>query len=181
MKLISVTRALKPFSDYSRIPPATLEAAAARGNRLHAAAAARIGGTFRVVQLLPEDEGYWRSLCAWIDEFGGHAIDIEPELADPALGFVGHPDLICRLPGGIHAVVDWKTPAVESPIWKSQIAAYRHLADMHYRAYSRQWLGMAVQPRPDGKMAKAILYRHSDRDFAAFLSALNAVRYFTHN
>ena len=37
---------------------------------------------------------------------------------------------------------------------------------------------MALQLSPKGTMAKAIVYQYSDADFAAFVSALNAYRFF---
>ena len=55
MKLITVTQAISPYNDFSQIQPDRLEAAKQRGLRLHAAAAAKLTGTFQVVPLMPED------------------------------------------------------------------------------------------------------------------------------
>jgi hypothetical protein len=180
MKLYSVTEVLQPFSNYAAVPAATLKAAADRGRRIHAAAAAKLSDVFQVVPLEPGDEGYLSSLLSWIEEMVRDVIDVEPELIDEKLGFKGHPDLICRLVSGAGAVVDYKTPAVESPTWKSQIAAYRHLSSKSYRhlGHMLRPLAVALMLRSDGGMPKAVIYPSSDRDFQAFLSALTAFRYF---
>lgn len=178
MKLISVTQALSQFNDFSNVHPAVLEAAKQRGQRLHAAAAAKLTGTFLVTPLLPEDAGYWESLSAWIDDYVEHVYDVEPELVDDRFGFVGHPDLICRLSGRRFMVVDWKTPAQESKSWRVQLGAYVHLAVKHYRHHSPIWRGMAVQPDKDGKLAKGTPYMATANDFGIFISALNCARYF---
>lgn len=179
MKLITVTQAISHYNDFSQIQPDRLEAAKQRGLRLHAAAAAKLTGTFQVVPLLPEDAGYWESLSAWIDDYVEHVYDVEPELTDEQLGFVGHPDLVCRLAGNIYAVPDWKTPVQESKSWRVQSAAYVHLANINYRHHSHTWRGFMVQPHPEGKLAKGTPYFDYQRDFAIFLSALNCARYFT--
>lgn len=180
MKIFSVTEVLRPFADFSNVPQKTLEEAAARGRRVHAAAAARLSDVFQVTPLEPGDEGYLQSLEAWIEEMVRDVIDVEPELVDETLGYKGHPDLICRLVSGAGAVVDYKTPAVESPTWKSQIAAYRHLSSKSYRhlGHMLRPLAVALMLRPDGGMPKAVIYPSSDRDFQAFLAALTAYRYF---
>lgn len=180
MKILSVTEVLRPFADFSSVPAATLKAAAERGRRIHAAAAARLSGVFQVTPLEPGDEGYLQSLETWIEKMVRDVIDVEPELIDEKLGFKGHPDLICRLVSGAGAVVDYKTPAVESPTWKSQIAAYRHLSSKSFRhlGYMLRPLAVALMLRPDGGMPRAVIYPSSDRDFQAFLSALTAYRYF---
>lgn len=180
MNLISVTQALAPFNDFSMVPPDRLEAAKQRGLRLHAAAAAKLTGTFQIVPLLPEDAGYWESLSAWIDDYVDHVYDVEPELTDEKFGFVGHPDLVCKLSigKGMYAVPDWKTPVQASKSWRIQSAAYVHLASINYRHHSHTWRGFMVQPHPEGKQAKGTPYFDYQRDFAIFLSCLNAYRYF---
>lgn len=177
MKTINVTQALSPFSRYDGIPPAVMEAAKQRGNRLHAAAAAKLTGTFQVKPLLPEDAGYWASLEDWINSMVDHVYDVEPELVDERLGFIGHPDLICKV-NGKHYVIDWKTPAQESKSWRVQLSAYCHLADSNYRHHAHTWSGMVVQPHPEGKLAKGTPYQRNPADWAVFISCLNAYRFF---
>jgi hypothetical protein len=164
-KILSVTQILSPWNDFSRIDPARLEAAKQRGLRLHAAAAAKLTGTFRVLPLLPEDAGYWESLSAWIDDYVTHVFDVEP-------------DLICRC-GNYYWVVDFKTPVAESKTWRLQLAGYVHMVTQNYQHHAVNWSGAAVQPHPEGKQAKAIPYHDpSGKDFQVFLSALNCYRYF---
>lgn len=177
MKNVSVTQVLSQFSKFDGINPAVMEAAKQRGQRLHAAAAAYLTGTFQVTKLLPEDSGYWESLRFWIDDYVDHVFDVEPELTDEALGYFGHPDLICRI-GKYHRVVDWKTPAVENKSWRPQLSAYVFLAAKHYCHHSQNWSGMVLHPDRDGKLAKAILYKNQAADFQVFLSALNCYRHF---
>jgi hypothetical protein len=177
-KILSVTQILSPWNDFSRIDPARLEAAKQRGLRLHAAAAAKLTGTFQVAPLLPEDAGYWESLSAWIDDYVTGVFDVEPELRDARLGIAGHPDLVCRC-GNYYRVVDFKTPVAESKTWRLQLAGYVHLATQNYKHHAVNWSGVAVQPHPEGKQAKAIIYHDpSGKDFQVLLSALNCYRYF---
>lgn len=177
MKLISVTSALSPFVRFDGVPAETLRLAAERGQRIHAAAAAKLTGTFLVSPLPPEEAGYWESLSDWIDSMVEHVYDVEPELVDERLGFVGHPDLICKV-NGRHYVVDWKTPQTPSPTWKIQLAAYCHLADANYRRHAHTWHGMTVQPDREGKLAKGTPYPRNPADWAVFISCLNAYRFF---
>lgn len=177
MRLISVTEALSPFTRFEGIPPAVLEAAKQRGNRLHAAAAAKLSGTWLVEPLLPEDSGYWHSLSTWIDAHIDKVIAVEPELKNERLGFVGHPDLICHA-FGRPMVVDWKTPAAAHKTWRVQLSAYCHLAGLEYRKIYSSWNGMTVQPDRDGKPAKGTRYASTSQDWQIFVSALNCARYF---
>lgn len=177
MKLYSVTEVLSPWSDYSSVPPDRLAAAAERGKRIHAAAAAKLTGTFLVVPLHPEDAGLWESLSSWMDSEISDVFDVEPELIDEKMGFIGHPDLLCCVRKR-YCVVDWKTPQTEQPTWKIQLGAYVHLAIQARKYVSPVWRGMAVQPHPEGKPAKATPYLGTAQDLSIFLSALNAYRYF---
>ena len=175
MRLISVTEALKPFNDFSRIPSETLRHAAERGQRVHAAIAAHLTGTFLVTPLPEEERPLFDSLRLWCDEMVHVVIAVEPELKDEALGYVGHPDAIVRLTNKSVAVIDFKTPQVEGKTWPIQIAAYRQLAFQKHKEFP---LGYAVSPRPDGRLARAFVYDHNPHHFAIFLNCLNAYRYF---
>jgi len=100
----------------------------------------------------------------------------EIELIDGELGFAGHPDLICTIKGDTKStLVDLKTPLAESPIWKPQLAAYRHLA---LRAgYDIGRVG-SLRLKPDGGRAIFTEYTDEKADFAAFLNALMIAKYF---
>ena len=171
MKLISVTEALRPFNDFSRIPADVLERAQNRGSRVHAAIAAHLTGTFLLKPLQPEEMPLYASLRRWCDEMVSEVIEVEPEVKHEGHGYIGHPDAIVILKqGGAKAIPDWKTPQVESLSWPVQISAYCVAADIS--------LGFAVQPRPDGKIAKARRYDFNPQHFNVFLSALNCHRWF---
>lgn len=175
MRKISVTEALAPFSRYDKIPSDVLEAAKQRGNRIHAAAGAKLSGTFLVSPLLPEDAGYWESLEAWIDSAVEDVVAVELELFDQRLGVVGHPDLIASV-HGMPTVCDWKTPQQAQKTWRPQLAGYCYLAET---VFKKKFAGMVVQPHPDGSPAKATPFTATGRDLQAFMSALNCIRYFT--
>jgi hypothetical protein len=176
LSLISVTQALSPFNDFSKIDPTVLEKAKNRGQRVHAAIAAHLTGTFLVTPLPEEERPLFDSLRLWCDEMVWEVIAVEPEIKDEALGYVCHPDALVRMkPDYCMAIPDWKTPQVESLSWPVQLSAYRHAAEKLYR---EKILIYAVQPRPDGKIAKGIPYERNNYHYAIFLNCLNAYRYF---
>ncbi|KKL98767.1 hypothetical protein LCGC14_1821130 [marine sediment metagenome] len=104
---------------------------------------------------------------------------VEKRLTSP-LGYTGKLDLVCRLTDGQHHLIDYKTPAIESPTWKAQCAAYCELAKSELGANStiKKLGSMALMLNKNGKAAKGIVYQYQADDFAAFLSALNCIRYF---
>ena len=123
------------------------------------------------VPRLPEDhQGYFDSFRRWFDRYVHTVIWVEKELRDTTYLFHGHPDILCTLISDETVIVDYKTPVTESPTWRAQLAAYGHLAKIDK--------AMALQPNPDGREAKAIRYTNQKADFAAFLNALFAYRYF---
>lgn len=169
MQSISVTTALSPFTDFSKVPPERLEYAAQRGTNLHICFAAYAQNLF--VPHLPNDHrGYFTSFVNWFDRYVHRVLWVEKELRDESYLFHGHPDILCILDSGEKVIIDYKTPITEAPTWKAQIAAYCHLAGVDQ--------GMILQPHPEGREAKAIRYTNSKADFAAFLNALFAYRYF---
>lgn len=172
MKYISVTTALKPFNSFGHIDPEVLARAAHRGTRVHKACSAYVNGLY----VLPFDGfEYFESFKAWYDNYVNWAFFVERKFQDDSYRFFGHPDLVCRLIDNRELVVDFKTPVTESPLWKAQLAAYLHLVRKKRGTVQES---MVLQLRPDGKMARGITYQYHDNDFAAFLSALNAYRYF---
>ena len=175
MELISVTTALKPFNDFSRIPADVLEKAKNRGSRVHAAIAAHLTGTFLVTPLPPEEVPLFDSLRLWCDEMVSEVIAVEPELKDESFGYCGHPDALIFNKEGRRAVVDWKTPQVESLSWPIQICAY---CEMARKSYGEKFWGYAVQPNPAGSIAKSKPYAPTSQHLQVFLSALNCHRWF---
>lgn len=181
MKYISVTTALSPFVDFSGIRPDVLEAACRRGGIIHAAAASYARGLW-VRHLTSSFQGYFESFKNWFDEYVDQVLLIEVQLHCNVYGITGKPDLVCSLVDHRIVVVDYKTPISERPTWKAQLAAYRYLVGEHYtKKYKIQkcWPDcMSLILKGDGSQATAYPYNYSDNDFAAFLSALNAFRYF---
>ena len=176
MKTFSVTRVLSVYNDFSGINPDVLQAAARRGTKVHGVCAAYAAGLW-VPPLALDINGYFSSFKAWFDKYVSRVFFVEEEMVDPLLGYYGHPDLGVELIDGRKMIPDLKTPLNESVTWKSQIAAYLNLAE---KKYGENFFDgcMALQLSPKGTMAKGIVYQYSDADFAAFLSALNAYRYF---
>lgn len=179
MKLYSVTEVLSPWSPYGYCSEEVLTIAAERGKAVHRAAAAYARG---IMALIPQEwRGYFESFARWFDDAVWRVIFVEEEMTDKDLGYFGHPDLGVRLKkeyGGKTFVIDLKTPLVSYPIWRAQTAAYLHLAQHKYPPEGFEG-SMTLQVHPDGKAAKANIYKTPPQDFAGFLSALNAYRYFT--
>ena len=176
--MISVTQALSPFSDFSGINPEVLQRAAERGSRVHRACAAYASG-FPALGLHAEDRGYFISFIKWFDKYVNKVLMIEKRLESP-LGYTGQLDLVCWLIDNRCCLVDYKTPALESPTWKAQIAAYCELALTELDSFqpTLKIEGMALMLNKEGKPAKGIVYQYQVDDFAAFLSCLNAYRFF---
>lgn len=174
MKIFSVTTVLGAFTDFSTVRPDVLEAACERGTGVHRASAAYAAGLY--VPPVPEGwRGYCESFTRWFDSSVAQVIFIEERFFDPTFYFDGQPDLGCVLVDGRRVVVDYKTPVAESPTWKSQVAAYCELA---MQKYPPGFEAMALRLRKDGRPARATTYDYSQNDYAAFLAALTAYRYF---
>ena len=174
MKSFSVTTVLGAFADFDMIRPDVLEAAKLRGSGVHAAAAAYAAGLY--VRPLPVDwQGYFDSFRRWFDLYVAEVIFVEERFQNHQFFYSGKPDLGAVLMDGRRVVVDYKTPAAEYPTWKSQISAYCDLAE---DVYPPHFDGMSLRLRRDGKPARANVYDSSGNDYAAFLSALAAYRYF---
>ena len=149
--------------------------AAARGTMVHRICAAIILGLW-VMHIPDECLGYVDSFRLWLPAVADVVL-VEAELIDDELGFLGHPDLIVRMKGdsGL-SVCDLKTPVVLNRLWKAQLAAYRHLAE--HNGYGPIERVFSLRLSPEGRMPKLDEYFSVNNDFAAFLSALNAYRYF---
>ena len=173
MQMISVTRALSPFFDASAIPPAVLEFASWRGTQVHQACAAYAQSL--PVRIGDDEYPYFDSFRVWFDRYVKRALFVEAEFSDPhTYGIVGHPDLVAELTDGRVVVIDYKTPAVAAKSWAAQISAYCYLV----RPVVGEVGGMALQLPRDGSAARAIHYKNTAEDFAAFVAALTAYRHF---
>lgn len=174
MRLYSVTEVLSPFADFSRVNPTTLENAAARGSRVHSICAA-IAQDLWVPEIPDECAGYIESFRGWF-EYVDEVVGVEVELKDLDLGFVGHLDLMLKLRGDFDlSITDLKTPVTKHPLWKAQLAAYKHLAEKAGYKIKRVF---SLRLSPEGKAPKVEEYLDSAQDLRAFLAALTAYRYF---
>lgn len=175
MKYPSVTQILKPWRDFSGISDEVLQAAADRGIALHEAYAAYAQDLW--VPWLPEvAQGYFKSFQSWFDLMVVETVAVEVELICKEFGYIGHADWIGRLQGDERlTLIDWKHPVLESKTWCLQISAYAHQARKEHHIERIA----VVQPRKSGRRAKFTEYSGTlARDFAVFLSCLNAHKFF---
>ena len=173
MQQCSVTQALSPFTDFSQVPPDRLEYATDRGSRVHHFCAARAKRLH--ISYIPEDcKGYFNSFLYWLNVMVKEVLFVEKEFIDKTYGYVGHPDLGVILKDGTYALLDLKTPLALQPTWKGQIAAYLNVVRKTFRIDK----GGSLRLDPKGKPPKMIWYEDETADFAAFLSALTAYKYF---
>ena len=175
--MIRVTEALKPFTDFSMIHPDVLDYASERGTVIHKACCNWVNMVFVPTHSWPPDyTGYFHSFIDWYRNYVEEVVDTEIELLDQELGYLGHPDLLCVIIGDTKiTLVDLKTPLAESPIWKPQLAAYRHLAI--WNGYDIGRVG-SLRLKPDGGRAIFTEYTDEKANFAAFLNALMIAKYF---
>lgn len=170
----SVTEVLKPWSDFSMIPAAVLEAAAVRGTAVHDVCATIARG-LPVLSIPQNIEGYVASYQRWFDLMVDEVLLVEERLVDIEFGYHGEPDLIVKSKFGEIILVDNKTPVQLMKTWQIQCAGYWNLA-------SKQGITPAkcgsVRLHPDGKAAKMEYYNNNLSDFNLFLQALNLYRFF---
>lgn len=174
--LPSVTQVLGLFADFSRIPEATLAAAAERGTRVHAACAMLAQGLWMPYQE-PEIALYVESFGVWMDQAVDEVLDVELKVTDYANGYCGHLDLAVIMRGDtLPSIIDLKTPVTKNRLWSAQLAAYRHA----YQVQTGSIVSRVASLRLKKDEGPAIFdeYHESARDFAAFLAALNAYRWF---
>jgi hypothetical protein len=172
----SVTQVLSPWSDFSKIPEDVLEYAAWRGTEVHRLCSIYARGLPIIGEIRPSCAGFFLSFQQWVDTCVEKVHLVEAELAHPAYGYIGHPDLIVTIKGDPGpTLVDLKTPVIESPTWKGQLSAYDELAQVNGHEIYR--VGVLMLKR-DGGTAKFKEYKRDGRDLAAFLSALTAYRFF---
>jgi hypothetical protein len=172
--MVSVTQALSPFSDFSRVPPATLEAACERGSVLHQAFALHALGLW-VPELAADYQGWFDSFCNWYDLAVEETMAVEEEMVCEKYGFCGHPDWVGVIKGDkTPSLIDWKTGQAKLKSHRLQVAAYHQLA----KKYGVERV-LLVHPKADG--GKASVVGHTGtlaHDFSIFLNCLTAYKYF---
>ena len=174
--MISVTQALSPFVDWSGISPERLEHAGQRGTKIHSYIAAYLLGLW-LPKIELECQGYFDSFRYFADARIDKMIAVEREITCHCYDYIGHLDFVGTLRNEIGIVIlDWKSPVTEGPTWKGQLAAYKHAHECNTKNPVTR-VG-SIMLDPNGKPAKMIDYKESIADFAAFVAALTAVRYF---
>ena len=173
--MLRVTQVLEPWTDFSMIRPEVLEAACVRGTAVHGACEAYANGIWAPA-LPSEYQGYFDSFKKWFDLYVIRVIFTEKALKSDTFQITGHPDLCAIIKGDIFPrIIDYKTPASKYKTWRAQIGAYCTMArDAGYPVIG----GMSLRLRADGGPAIADVYNDTTGDWAGFLSALNAYRYF---
>jgi hypothetical protein len=171
----TVTQILRPWQDFSGIPPEVLARAAERGSMVHRACSAMIQGLW-FNEALEDCYGYVESFTNWVATVNPEVIAAEIELKDHNLRFMGHPDLICKI-GQDVIVIDLKTSATPAPSWRLQLAAYHHLVAINLDNPPKR--AAALRLSKDGKAAMFDEYTATlATDFAVFLNCLSAFKYF---
>lgn len=170
----SVTEILKPYSDFSRIPAAVLDAAAARGTAVHDICAT-ISRGLPVFNIAEEIKGYIESYQRWFDLVVDEVLLVEERLIDADLGYHGEPDLLIKAKYCEIILVDNKTPVQLYKAWQLQCAGYNNLVTKNITKPDRTG---SLRLHPEGGIAKMEYYENRLQDLSLFLSALNLHRFF---
>ena len=174
MKFTSVTTALHPYSDFSKIPPSVLANAADQGDIVHSLLARHLLGLMIFPdEITPEVIGHFNSGRRWADKYLLKAVLVEGELVDEVRQYTGHPDLIGELKGdhGLLSLWDWKR-AMYQITHAVQIGGYCGLAWKN--KYDVKRAG-PLYLRKDGKVpdvSKTETTSTMRADYAVFLCAL---------
>jgi hypothetical protein len=135
-RLPSVTEILSATglaADFSFVKPDVLEWARARGTALHRAIEYHAKGTLDVDSLHPEIVGAFKAYLRFRLDTGYEAFASELELVHDQWGFMGHPDTVGELNGGL-AVIDYKmTASFDKPYVTLQTAGYGMLWNHHHQ------------------------------------------------
>lgn len=177
--LMKIFRVTEVFGRYlpATIPERRLNYAADRGTRAHEHCFRKARRAYIPRKTMDGDVYlFFRSFEQWFDTYVVKVLFIEPELADPVLGFKGHPDLGLVIKPNEQIIIDLKTPIQHKAIWAGQCAAYLHLARFKYPAMTKSG---TMQLDPLGGMPKVTWYDFHIYDFAAFTNLLHGVRYFS--
>lgn len=174
---IRVSEVLAPYADFSKIKPDVLYHATERGTRVHAFCAAYAGDVW--IPGIPEHcKGYVDSFTGWFDKHVVSVYSVEERFYNEEFFYTGQPDLILEMKSEGTVLIDNKTPKGKAfeRIWRGAIAAYLNL-DIEI-PYLTSWKGGSLQLDPKGKSARMKWYDESAADFAQFLHALSAHRFF---
>jgi hypothetical protein len=188
IRVPSVTGVLKGsgYIDLSGIPHAVLEAARARGTRVHAALHYLLEDDLDLSTVDEGDRGYLESAQQYLAKHVTRAIRAECRLWSERYQCAGTTDLIAVHDDGFASIDDFKTGEPSDVAADLQTAAYHGFAlEMANHDYPL-WLDLMGGNTPkivrrrsirlfkDGREARETLY-HDHRDYARFLNALTVV------
>jgi len=173
--MVRVTEPLGVWFERGGIPDRVIADAAARGTAAHAACAAYA----RRLPVLVDDAArpYFESFRVWFDRYVKRVLFVEEAFEDREVYFIkGHPDIVAEMIDNRVRVIDYKTPQAESKTWRCQLSAYRWLVSRRLRVEDID--AMALILSANGGSARGIPYQYKAEDFAAYVAALTAFRYF---
>ena len=176
MKLFSPTQVLHKYQDWSFVDPDVLDARSEEGILVHEYAKNYASGLWAPIR--GDVLGYCLSFRNWFSKYVSQVFAVEKELEDDDLGIICHIDLIGRLTGdknGDLSIIDYKTGLTTGRTWQSQVAVYIHIANKNGFAVKR---GGDLKLKKNGGVAQYIPCDTKGQDLAAFISALNAHRFY---
>lgn len=167
----NVTSILQVMVDYSMVPGPVLEAAALRGNAVHAACHFYNEGDLDWSSIDESWAGYLAGYLAFLSETGFHVEQSEQRVFNRVLRYAGTLDLAGVFPGtGWRAIGDIKTTAVMHPVVALQTAAYAEALNNELKAKDRYNRRFTLQLRRDGSYQ--IQWHEQAHDFQRFAACL---------
>jgi hypothetical protein len=145
-----------------------------RGAARHAAYAAHLLGTW-APELPREDQGSLESFKRWADKYVVKTWFVEKHLEDKDHGYSSTIDWGGELTICPGCIGDWKPPSGKGPITRAQVASYLNSAKKNKFPAKK---GFILRMDPKGGIATLEWIEAGGMDFAGFLAALSAWRYF---
>lgn len=176
---IRVSTVLAPYADFSKIDPNVLYFATDRGIKVHSLCSAYAQDIW--IPEIPEYcRGYLDSFTNWFDKHVVRVFYVEVRFYNHKFFYTGRPDLIVEMRTEGIVLIDNKTPQGKEfeHLWRGAIAAYTNL-EMDLEIVIQINKAGSLQLDPHGKSARMKWYDESAKDFAQFLHALSAYRFFT--
>ncbi len=167
-----VSDILKPFVDFSAIPPEILERKAALGTRVHDVINQEIQGNLPVVGL--QEQGYFQSFELWRSKLKPVFLDTEKRMYCDKKMLTGCIDAVVELEGHQEAVlIDWKTSVSESPIsWPMQAHLYYYLLQMNGVLIGNNFLFIKLDR--NGNLPKVYQYKFDNKIFDTCMQAIDS-------
>ena len=172
---VRVSEALGLYADFSKVKPDVLYFATERGTRVHSLCASYAQDVW--IPEVPEYcKGYFDSFTGWFDKHVVRVFYVEERFYNHKFFYTGQPDIIVEMRTEGIVLIDNKTPQGKEfeHLWRGAIAAYQNLEIPDIEIVK----GGSLQFNPHGKSARMKWYDESAADFAQFLHALSAYRFF---